>query len=457
MKKRILALVMALSVTVLSGCSANFTDGGNMMRPPRPTGDKAEIQNIIEEKAGSGFTFVYPQSGDCRSAVTMKDLDNDGSDEAIALFSSGSENTKLNLMIMTKQDESWKSVATIQSSAAGVDRMFFADINGDSKLELFIGWTSLGSNEKQISAYAFDDEHNQIREMPIDSTYNELACADFDNDNQSELILLTIANKDDGSLAKFFKYSTNEKRPMLSSSVPLDTELTRISNACVGMVDSNTRALIIDGENHSGTISTQIIYWDSKEQALKNPLSTSLHTSANTNVSTRTTSTISKDINNDGIIEIPSVATMPAGNKEDATTICSLTTWNQYQLKTNSFKGVLNMIINYKDGYYFKMPEKWLTDNKNSWSTYVTARVNNENRTLSVYQWLSDETNTGYIGDKLFTIYVYSKKEWDSESSNGKILLRKTDNSYYAVKIDNSKNKLSLNEEELNECFMLIS
>lgn len=74
------------------------------MRPPRPTGDKAEIQNIIEEKAGSGFTFVYPQSGDYRSAVTMQDLDNDGSDEVIALFSSGGENTKLNLMIMTKRE-----------------------------------------------------------------------------------------------------------------------------------------------------------------------------------------------------------------------------------------------------------------------------------------------------------------------------------------------------------------
>lgn len=457
MKKRILALIMVLSVAALSGCSASFTDGGNMMRPPRPTGDKAEIQNIIESKAGSSFTFVYPQSGDYRSAVTMQDLDNDGSDEAIALFSSGSENTRLNLMIMTKQGESWESIATIQSGAAGVDRMFFADINGDSNLELFIGWTSLGSNEKQISAYAFEDEHNQIREMPIDSTYNELAYADFDNDGQDELILLTIANKDDGSLAKFFKYSTNEKRPMLNSSVPLDAELTRISSVSVGMVDSNTRALIIDGESHSGTISTQIIYWDSKEQALKNPLSTLLHTSANTNASTRTSSTISKDINNDGIIEIPSVATMPAGNKEDATTICSLTTWNQYHVKTNSFKGILSMIINYKDGYYFKMPEKWLTDKENSWQTYVTARVNNENRTLSIYEWLSDKTNTGYIGDKLLTIYVYSKKEWDSESSSQKILLRKIDNSYYAVKIENSKNKLSLTEKELNECFMLIS
>lgn len=37
------------------------------------------------------------------------------------------------------------------------------------------------------------------------------------------------------------------------------------------------------------------------------------------------------------------------------------------------------------------------------------------------------------------------------------ILLQKTDNNYYTVKIDNSKNKLSLNEEELDECFMLIS
>ncbi len=457
MKKRLLALSLALSVLTLSGCSASFTDGGSMMRPPRPTGDKAEIQNIIESKAGSGFTFVYPQSGDYRSAITMQDLDNDGSDEAIALFSSRNDNSKLNLMIMTKTDDSWKSVATIQNSASGVDRMFFADINGDSKKELFIGWTSLGSNEKQLTAYALDDLHEEVREMTIDSNYNELACADFDNDNQSELILLTIANKDDGSLAKFFKYSTNEKRPMLSSSVLLDSGLTRISNVNVGMIDSSTRALVIDGENHSGTVSTQILYWDSESQSLKNPLNAKESGSNNTNVSTRTASTISKDINNDGIIEIPSVTTMPAGNKEDAATICSLTTWNQYQIKTNSFKGVLNMIINYKDGYYFKIPEKWLTDSENTWATYVTARVNNENRTMTIYEWLSEDKNSGYVGDKLFTIYVYSKKEWNAENSSGKILVRKTDNNYYAVKIENSKNKLSLTEDEINECFMLIA
>lgn len=455
MKKRIIALSMALLVFALSGCSASFTDGGNMMRPPRPTGDKAEIQSIIETKAGSSFTFVYPQSGDYRSAIIMKDLDNDGSDEAIALFSSGTESAKLNLMIMAKTGESWKSIANIQSNASGVDRMFFADINGDNKLELFIGWTSLSSNEKQISSYSFGD--GQILEMPIDSTYNELACDDFDNDGQSELILLTIANNDDGSLAKFFKYSASEKRLVLSSSVPLDTEVTRISNAVVGMIDSKTRALVIDAENHSGTIFTQIIYWDEKEQALKNPLNTQYMSSNNINASIRTTSTISKDINSDGIIEIPSVATMPAGNKEDTATICSLTTWSQYQCSSNMFKGVLNMIINYKDGYYLKIPEKWLTDSGNSWSTYVTARVNNENRTMSVYEWLSKDKNSGYIGSRLFTIYVYSEKEWNSESSNKKILLRKTDSSYYAVKIENSENKLSLSENELKECFNLIS
>lgn len=456
MKKRILALSLALSITALSGCSASFTDGGSMMRPPRPTGDKAEIQNIIESKAGLGFTFVYPQSGDYRSAITMQDLDNDGSDEAIALFSSGSDNSKLNLIIMTKDGSSWKSVASIQSSASGVDRMFFADINGDNKNELFIGWTSLGSNDKQLTSYTFDDENEKIREMPIDSKYNELACADFDNDNQSELILLTIANKEDGSLAKFFKYSTNEKCPMLSSSVPLDSELTRISSVNVGIVDSSTRALFIDGEKHSGTISTQIIYWNKESESLNNPLYDPAATDS-TNITTRTSSTISKDINNDGIIEVPSVVTMPAGNKEDATSICSLTTWNQYQIKTNSFKGVLNMIINYKDGYYLKIPEKWITEQDSTWSTYVTARVDNGNRTMTIYEWCSENNNSGYIGDKLMTIYVYSKKEWNPENSKSSTLIRKTDNNYYAIKIENSKNKLSLTEDEVNDCFMLIT
>lgn len=424
------------------------------MRPPRPTGDKADIQNIIETKAGAGFTFNYPQSGEYRSAITMQDLNNDGSDEAIALFSSGSENSKLNLMIMTKQSGTWKNIGNFTNGASGVDRMLFADINGDSQKELLIGWTSLGSNEKQLTIYAYEDD--SVREMTVDSTYSELASADFDNDGQSELILFTIANKE-GSFAKYFKYSTKEKRPMLNSSVQLDAELTRIINVTVGMADSMTRAVFLDGETHSGSVSTQIIFWNSENEQLVNPLNVSNKSSENANISIRTSSTICKDINNDGIIEVPSVVTMPSGNKEDTSTICTLTTWNTYQRKTNSFTGVLNMVISYKEGYYIIMPDKWITEKDNKWPTYVTARVNNNDRTMTFYEWLTEDNSSGSIGEKLFTVYVYSQKEWNSEDSENKVMIRKTDSTVYASKNENTKNKLSLNENEIQECFKLIS
>lgn len=455
MKKRLLALILVISVFCVSGCSANFVNGGNMMRPPRPTGDKADIQNIIETKAGAGFTFNYPQTGEYRSAITMEDLDNDGYDEAIALYSSGNENSKLNLMFMTKDSGEWKSIGNFTNGASGVDRMLFADINGDSQKELLLGWTSLGSNEKKLTIYAYEDDF--VREMTVDSTYTELAAADFDNDAKDEIILLTIANNDEDSFAKFFKYSTKEKRPMINSSVQLDSNLTRIINVTVGMADSTTRAVFLDGETHAGTNTTQIIFWDTKNECLVNPLNVFDDSSNKTNISARTSSTICKDINNDGIIEIPSIATMPSGNRENAATICIMTTWNTYLKDTNTFTGVLNMVISYKEGYYIILPDKWMTKQEEKWPTYVTARINSDNRTMTFYEWITDNDSSGSIGEMLFTVCVYSNKEWKSENAKNMVMIRKTDSAVYAAKIENTKNDLSLNEDEIKDCFRIIS
>ena len=60
-------------------------DTQNLMSPPKATGDKADIQRVIEESAGS-YTFKYPQKGDYRSAVIMHDINGDGTDEAVAFL-----------------------------------------------------------------------------------------------------------------------------------------------------------------------------------------------------------------------------------------------------------------------------------------------------------------------------------------------------------------------------------
>ena len=65
-------------VSLLSGCTVSTFQIQNLMRPPKSTGYKAEIQKVIEEVTGSSIILKYPQRGEYRSAVIMKDVSGDG-------------------------------------------------------------------------------------------------------------------------------------------------------------------------------------------------------------------------------------------------------------------------------------------------------------------------------------------------------------------------------------------
>ena len=99
--KRLLAgALAALCMTPLGGCGVLFSDDTEaLMRPPRPTGDKTGIHEVIEKAAGEGFTFKYPASGDVRSAIVMQDITGDGVEEAIAFYQKAeASSTGVNIM-----------------------------------------------------------------------------------------------------------------------------------------------------------------------------------------------------------------------------------------------------------------------------------------------------------------------------------------------------------------------
>ena len=55
MNKKIKAIAITaliLTSSLLAGCASSGFDNSNLLRPPRTTGDKAKIQEIIEERAG---------------------------------------------------------------------------------------------------------------------------------------------------------------------------------------------------------------------------------------------------------------------------------------------------------------------------------------------------------------------------------------------------------------------
>lgn len=70
----------------LSGCSWFGMDAENLMQPPKPTGEREAIYQLLEAEAASGFTLKYPVNGDYRSAIIMNQ-NGEEAGEAIAFFS----------------------------------------------------------------------------------------------------------------------------------------------------------------------------------------------------------------------------------------------------------------------------------------------------------------------------------------------------------------------------------
>lgn len=238
-KTKMLLPAIMLSACMISaaGCSDPALGNDSLLRPPRATGDKAAIQEIIASEAGGSYTLKYPQKGENRSAITLRN-ENTDKEYAIALYATEND-TKLNVSIISfdKQKE-WKCLGTFTHNYSGVDRVLFYDVNGDKNEEVVIGWTSFNSTQKSLSAYSMSPE--EAYEMQIDETYDEMVITNLNGDTTDDMILLSLSTPEKPSSATMLSYSVADGKPVGSYSLELDPEVVAFSNIVIGDAAINT-------------------------------------------------------------------------------------------------------------------------------------------------------------------------------------------------------------------------
>ena len=74
------ATILSAFILSASGCSLTDFSSESLLRPPKTTGDEAEIEQLIADCAKNGYTLKYPKNGNYRSAIIMSDLDGDKND-----------------------------------------------------------------------------------------------------------------------------------------------------------------------------------------------------------------------------------------------------------------------------------------------------------------------------------------------------------------------------------------
>ena len=398
MVKKILCLLACfLCSLTLCGCDIFTADTAELLSPPALTGDLLPIDTAIKESVKTLYTLEYPSRGNYRSAIIQHDINNDGVLEAFAFYSTQDrETTTMNINAIANKSDRWVSIATQSISAGGVDRIEFSDLDADGIDEILVGWEIYGTSERKLAVYSLGE--NALTQRLLEQ-YTHFTYCDLDEDGRREVFIARSTPAESRNTAHLFTLTS--VGVSMISSCELDSTAKTLNHPVVSTLSIGKPAIYIDEIKGVGAV-TEVLFLEKGQ--LQNPLMDA--ETRETTATLRTATLESRDINGDGIIEIPirrEVATVTKtteGEKQYLTDWCSFT--------GETLTPKLTAYMNLNDKYYYVIPKKWIGS--------VAVLSDPENSLTEIYSF-DNENNVS--GDRLLYIKAVDKTKWDRGDYKG--------------------------------------
>lgn len=355
MGKRIMNMLLALGMLfLLSGCLSQ--SGETMYFLPQLPDEYLELQQTITRVMKElGAEYAAPSSGSNVQTIQLQDLDGDGEREsAVAFFRVPNSENPLKIYVFKRSPLTgeYKTEWIIEGEGTGIYSVAFEDLGSTSGKEVIVCW-QISTKVQSMTAYSLQDDGNTVELMR--SGYTKYAVADLDRDNNKEIILVQMDAAEGNSRAELYNYDNGLM--VLTSSAPLSLPLTEIETVKTGSLTDLTPALFITsyfGENEGRV--TDVV-------ALRDGILTNLTLDEATGVSVNTLrhyidfqDANGKDINGDGILELPISEMLPLVGDSGAPLY--LLHWTQYEADGASAH-VYTTFHCYDDGWYLILPENW--------------------------------------------------------------------------------------------------
>ena len=441
--KRILtaAFMALLCVALFSGCAAIGLDSQALMSPPRQEGDQGKIQDLLAETTGGEVTLRYPSKGEYRSAIILRDITGDRTNDALALYQSSEENGGTVVSFMTQSQGTWSVIRSFTNPAVQVDRVCFADLDDDGAREVVIGWGNSSLNS--CSACVYDYTQDGILEIPMEQGYRELGVTTLMDDAQEELFVVTMASDQVKAMAQIVRLS--EGALQIADAVALDPTVIQYSQLLSGLISPGQKGVVLDGLKADSTMFTQLIYWDSEERALTAPYSDKASQAMNITSRSPAAAYTSRDIDSNSIIEFPIATSLPGTDNTSTDSTTYLMNWNQFDAGTQTPVRVMSTVNNTRDGFWFLFPE--------TWRDRVTCRSETSTRSTTFYEWLEDDgTGAPAVGTAILRIQVFTREEWQS-NGKGYTKIAEQGGLVYGASIPEPNHELAPSISEVEESF----
>lgn len=440
MKKICLFAAVAALCLGLSGCTFFETDTEALMKPPVFTEEQEKLNAALMQVAGENYVLKYPAGEEANSAFIFRDLDNDGTEEAMAFYSLLDESTRIN--ILARKGEEWVSVYEAAGFYGDIEKISFADIDGKGPA-LAVKW------DQDAAVYRYENER---LEMLFQSSCEGFEITDIDGNGKDEILLFRGSSVGRTLVNAVF---SEDGKIIITEDTSINAEFGKILSVKNGTLSEGKNACFIDSVIYEGVYLTEIItleegrtvrhfipdfikFDDKEEETGYNTGGTIVIIGGDygkRGILLRNTAVYCLDTNGDGIMEMP-VEVREDYAREASDDIFFL---NYMQCSGAEAESVWNGIANTENGYLFAIPEKW---NKT-----VRAFITSSGDELTV---------TDKEGRTILEVRAVLKSDYQDKYEEYFLAAENGDKNYYIKTFVTEESEFHLPEEELKNAFIFI-
>lgn len=419
-------LVIAM---VFTGCSFRLASSvDELIAPVAPDGDNADVQSALDSYCKGGFSLKTPVGGEYTTSYIFYDVDADGQEEAIAFYEPASNLGTINMAVIDKVDNQWTVVSNVVGDGSDIYSVNFGDLNGDGFMEFIVLWDVISnSSSHALSVYGQkkDGDTVTLNQIGKEITTNDYIIVDIESDGINEVMTFTIdAGNSDSRAAYANLYSYSNGSTKLLAKTKLDGHIISYKNITSECINGDVY-VYADAINLNGSqMHTEVIYWSDNYDSIISPFYN--YSTGVTKNTVRNAMLTSRDINGDGIIEIPldaSIKGLPA------------------EIEAVNWKRYINSVLDHvsysiavqRDNYQIIIPDKYLDK--------IIVSYDSENSILTI----SDKDK-----NVIFSVVSVLKSHYDENMENYSDYTEILNNSgyIYLAKV-NSNSNIKLTTDDL--------
>lgn len=418
LKTGILLCAAVSLLTLLSGCLF-IPSAEELYALPKLPEEYTNLEAELTQLMNDGYEYAAPTEGENIQMVQMVDLDQDGTDEAVAFLRKSSQAKPLFIYIFKQKENGYEIAGVIQEGGASIARVDYEDLNGDGLREIIVGWRMTGGDAAKnqsedkaaeraltqlVSVYSIERYSCQ---KVLETQYNRYVLTDLDSTGYPELI--TITGGSSGNCSAIL-YEWNLGVMEQASVAKLSMPPALLEDVSVGLLSDGVQGLFVTGSADEETLVTDLLVL--KGGSLSNCL-----LDEQTGTSTllyHNSSLQARDINEDGILELP--IPYPLARAPGETQTYWGIRWTAF-----SSQGVSQIMEttfhNLTDDWYLVLPESWK-------DTIMVTKVVSSNGERAVTFGAAQEDGEAPL--ELLTIYTETGDGREYQAGKGKrfILVR---------------------------------